>query len=188
MARSSVFGGAAFPIAGLHPCSPVPPGGVCPPGGAAESNMRYAHTQTAPLNWILSVLGVVMFFGAYLATYVVAQITLLCSASVMFLAALCFQRLTIRDDGDHLLIRFGPLPVFRRRLAYRDIERVERSRTSVLDGWGVHLSPQGGWTWNLWGFDCVDVYFGRGRKIRIGTDDAEGLEAFLLHRLERQTG
>jgi hypothetical protein len=150
--------------------------------------MQYAHTQRAPLHMILSILGIIFFAAAYLATHWIAQITLLGTASLMFLAALCFQWLSVRDEGDTLLIRFGPLPLFRRRLAYRDIERVERSRTSILDGWGIHLSPRGGWTWNLWGFDCVDVYFGQGRKIRIGTDDAEGLESFLLHRLDRQAG
>ena len=41
------------------------------------------------------------------------------------------------------------------------------------------MSPSGGWTWNLWGFDCVDVYLTRGRKLRIGTDDPIALAAFL---------
>ena len=36
----------------------------------------------------------------------------------------------------------------------------------MLDGWGIHLSPSGGWTWNLWGFDCVDVTYKKGRKLR----------------------
>ncbi|MEQ8788018.1 MAG: hypothetical protein RIC55_17050 [Pirellulaceae bacterium] len=152
--------------------------------------MQYAHTQRAPLHMILSILGILTFAVAYLSAQMAAhwavQISLLGTASLMFLLALCFQWLAVRDEGDSLLIRFGPLPLFRRRLPYRDIERVERSRTSILDGWGIHLSPRGGWTWNLWGFDCVDVYFGQGRKIRIGTDDAERLESFLLEQLDRQ--
>ncbi len=32
------------------------------------------------------------------------------------------------------------------------------------------LATSGGWTWNLWGFDCVDVYLTRWRKLRIGTE------------------
>lgn len=34
------------------------------------------------------------------------------------------------------------------------------------EGWSIHLSLQGGWVWGLWRFDCVEVYLGRGRKVR----------------------
>ena len=62
------------------------------------------------------------------------------------------------------------------------------AKSSILDGWGIHMSPSGGWTWNLWGFDCVDVWFereGKTRKIRIGTNDPSGLHAFLTKQISR---
>jgi hypothetical protein len=58
---------------------------------------------------------------------------------------------------------------------------VERSRSAVIDGWGVLWVPFRGWTWNLWGRDCVGVDLGE-RSLRIGTDDPEGLEAFVKAR------
>jgi hypothetical protein len=103
--------------------------------------------------------------------------------SLMLLVTAAFRYLTVRDEREHLLIQFGPLPLFHRRLAYSEIEHAVRSRTTFLDGWGIHMSPRGGWTWNLWGYDCVDVELSGGRKIHIGTDDPDGLATFLQSRI-----
>jgi hypothetical protein len=149
--------------------------------------MRYDHTQRAPLYLILVGVGLAILVAAWLTPLRIVQIVLLCSGGLMLLLAASFRQLTVKDEGDHLLIEFGPLPLFRRCVPYSDVELVERSRSTVFDGWGVHLSPTGGWTWNLWGFDCVDVYLSRGRKVRIGSDEADRLEAFLKeHTRERQ--
>ena len=125
--------------------------------------MQYEHTQKAPLYLILVSVGVAMLIAGWLAPELVVQIILLSSGGLMFLLAQCFGQLTVSDENDRLLISFGPLPLFRRRILYSNIDSVERSRTTILDGWGIHLSPSGGWTWNLWGFDCVDVCFKKGR-------------------------
>ena len=148
--------------------------------------MQYDHTQTAPLYLILVAVGIAMFIGAWLVPEQLVQIILLSSSGSMFFLAQCFGKLTVSDENDRLSICFGPLPLFRRRILYADIDSVERTRSKILDGWGIHLSPSGGWTWNLWGFDCVDVYFKQGRKLRIGTDDPEGLESFLKQRVSQQ--
>ena len=148
--------------------------------------MQYDHTQNAPLYLILVAVAIAMFIGGWLVPEPFVQTILLSSAGLMFLLAQCFGRLTVSDESDRLVICFGPLPLFRRRILYSDIDSVERSRTTILDGWGIHLSPSGGWTWNLWGFDCVDVYFKKGRKLRIGTDDPKGLESFLKQRVSQE--
>ena len=102
-----------------------------------------------------------------------------CSGALMLLLASCFRDLTVSDEGTELLIAFGPLPLFKRRLQYSEFEKVEQARSTIMDGWGIHMSPSGGWVWNLWGYDCVDVWYREGRKIRIGTDDAVALATFL---------
>lgn len=145
--------------------------------------MQYDHTQQAPLYLILVAVGIGMLAGAWFTPIQAVQIVLVISGGLMFVLAATFRQLTVRDEANHLLIQFGPLPLLRRRVPYSDMERAERSRTTILDGWGIHLSPSGGWVWNLWGFDCVDVFLSRGRKVRIGTDDRDGLEAFLKERI-----
>jgi hypothetical protein len=97
---------------------------------------------------------------------------------------MAFHHLTVVDEGDWLALRFGPLSVFQRKVRYADIECVEIGRTLFLDGWGIHYSVRGGWVWNLWGRDCVVVHWKQGGELRIGTDDAENLAAFLQARIQ----
>lgn len=145
--------------------------------------MPYHHTQKAPLYLLLVVIGMAMFLGAWLEPEKAVRIILLGSGGLMVLLSFSFRHLTVSDKGERLLISFGPLPLFRRRIRFADVERVEKGRTTILDGWGIHLSLSGGWVWNLWGFDCVDVWYKNGKRVRIGTDDPIGLEAFLNRRM-----
>jgi hypothetical protein len=140
----------------------------------------YAHTQTAPLCLLLYATAV-LFIGLGWVLPDESPIRWLFPALCLpaLVVAASFHHLTVEDRGDVLAIRFGPLPLFRRTVRYADIEAVEAGRTLLLDGWGIHYSVRGGWVWNLWGRDCVVVRFRDGRTLRIGTDDAENLAAFV---------
>lgn len=143
---------------------------------------RYSHTQHGPLS--------ILFYGCALVCMVLAWsaketpgLYIAGGAGVLLaLSANAFRCLTVEDQGDVLAIRFGALPLFRRTVRYADIEGAEVGRTLVLDGWGIHYSIRGGWVWNLWGRDCVVVHLTKG-TLRIGTDDAENLAAFLRNRM-----
>jgi hypothetical protein len=146
--------------------------------------MHYEHTQKAPLYLVLGFVASAMLVAAIWTPELWLRLLLLAIGAMMGLLTLCFRELTVRDAGDSLLVQFGPVPLFRRHVPYDQIESVSRGRTTLLDGWGIHLSPRGGWTWNLWGFDCVDVTLHGNRKLHLGSDDAEALAAFL----EKRTG
>lgn len=92
--------------------------------------------------------------------------------------------LCLEGEGDRLSISFGPLPLFHPTVRYDVIEQVEVGKTTLLDGWGIHLSLRGGWVWNLWGWTCVVVRFKNGGTLRIGTDDAENLVEFLSSKVQ----
>jgi len=145
--------------------------------------MRYEHTQSASLYLLLLLIAIGTFGASFLVREIVVQIVLLISGALMLLFAFSFRHLTVSDEGTELLICFGPLPLFKRRLQYSDLEKVEQARSTVMDGWGIHMSPGGGWVWNLWGFDCVDVWYRQGRKLRIGTDDPVALTEFLESKI-----
>jgi hypothetical protein len=83
----------------------------------------------------------------------VAAVVLGVLGVLMLLLGSSFQFLTVADRGDYLLIRFGPLPLFQKRIHYTDVSDVEIGQTTVLDGWGIHMSVRGGWVWNLSGRD-----------------------------------
>ena len=84
-----------------------------------------------------------------------------------------FGSLTIRDDGEWLALRFGPLPLLRKTIRYADITGVEIGRTTIIDGWGIHFIPGRGWTYNVWGFACVKLTLGR-KIIRVGPTTQRG--------------
>ena len=94
-----------------------------------------------------------------------------------------FGSLTIRDEGECLALRFGPLPVIRKGIRYADIAGGRAGRTDHRR-LGNPLLPGRGWTYNLWGFGCVKLTLGR-KVIRVGTDDAENLVEFLRGKVAR---
>jgi hypothetical protein len=146
--------------------------------------LGYEHTQRGPLHLVLLACAA---GSAALAWSVSdeppAALIALGVSLLLALAASSFASLTVRDGGDHLAVRFGPLPLFRTRIPYADMTGVAAARSSVLDGWGVHWGPGRGWIWNLWGFGCVRVEMGA-RTVRVGTDDVEGLVRFLRTKLD----
>lgn len=148
--------------------------------------MQYNHSQRSPLHLLLHGVGVLMVISAWAAREEAgAVIVLTCSATFLFIAGLSFGYLNVRDELQFLAIRFGPLPLFGTRVPYSAITAVEPSRSSWIDGWGIHYLPWRGWIYNLWGFDCVKITAGN-KVIRIGSDDLDNLLAFLSGRLESQ--
>jgi hypothetical protein len=146
------------------------------------SRQSYSHTQRGPLCLILyaSAAGCL---AVGLATRVTEGIFAAGGAALVIAGlAPAFHYLRVKDEGDALAIRFGPLPLFSKRVGYADLEQAEVGRTMILDGWGIHLSARGGWVWNLWGRDCVVLHTKQG-ILRIGTDDGARLVDFLQRRL-----
>ncbi len=142
----------------------------------------YHHTQVGRIHWLVGAIGageVAIGLLAETPSYV-AMLLLVIGTSFLVLAV-SFRQLTVRDAGDRLELRFGPFPLFRRSVAYAAIESFEIARSSWIDGLGVHWIPGRGWTWNLWGFDCVQLRTTSG-PLRIGTDDPQGLAALLAER------
>jgi len=145
----------------------------------------YHHTQRSPLCLILYATAVGFFVAAWaLRNEPAVGYVFSLTALLMLVLAASFHHLTVADDGNQLTIGFGPLPLFRRRIWYDDIREVQTGRTTILEGWGIHLSPRGGWVWNIWGRDCVVLRLRRG-TLKIGTDDAENLARFLKDRISR---
>jgi hypothetical protein len=144
---------------------------------------RYSHTQKDPfLSLILCGLALAIIAPAVIKG---DKTDIFIASAIGFFFgsfALVFRQLTVEDQGDVLVIRFGPVPLFCRTMRYTDIKKVEVGRTLILDGWGVHLSIRGGWVWNNWGRDCVVVHFKSG-VLRIGTDDAKNLAEFLERKI-----
>lgn len=146
---------------------------------------RYDNVQHGWFHWILHMLGLVpMVLGFVLRDELDGGGPWLAGVGVLMqVIASAFWRLRVHDDGDALRIAYGPLPLISKRIPYGSIRAFEPTRSSWVDGWGIHWGPGRGWTWNLVGFDCVLITDDRGKTLRLGTDDQDGLVAHLTRRV-----
>ena len=104
--------------------------------------------------------------------------------ALMITLSFCFRWLRMHSEEHALRFAFGPLGPFRNALRYDGIRSLRADRSRWIDGWGIHYGVGRGWIWNLWGFDCVALVLTDGMRLRLGTDDVEGL----LSHLEARTG
>jgi hypothetical protein len=150
--------------------------------------MSYDHIQRAPLHWILYPFGILSLGSAWVSYEESATVSavLVGAGTLFFLLGSMFMHLRVTDEGETLAVRYGPLPCFGTRIRYEDITSAKPARSSLIDGWGIHYIPGRGWTYNLWGFDCVELVV-KGRKMRIGTNDAANLAQFLHSQLAEET-
>jgi hypothetical protein len=149
----------------------------------SETLMNYSHTQRGPVWFFLGLIGVLGLNGAWIARdHLPVAISLVAFGGLMLFLASCFATLTVRDEGDNLAIRYGPIPLFHKRIAYESITAAEPTRSALIDGWGIHYIPGRGWTFNLWGWSCVKLTV-NGSTIRIGSDDADNLAQFVQTKM-----
>ena len=142
----------------------------------------YHHTQNGPWWWLLIATGVGLLAADWFMPLMALQIVFAAAGVLVLVMAAAFRRLTVADEGWQLAVRFGPLPLFCKRIFYEDIQEVKIGRSTFIDGWGVHWNPVRGWIWNISGFDCVELRLRKGR-LRIGTDEPDRLAAFLRSRM-----
>lgn len=146
----------------------------------------YKHVQHAPLCLLLYSLAVVfLVLGLVLKNEPPIPWLFPPMGLLMLILAASFHHLTVKGEGDRLWISFGPIPLFRRSVRYEHIVGVKVGRTTILDGWGIHMSFRGGWVWNIWGRDCVVLRLRKG-TLRVGSDDAESLAGFLNWAISKQ--
>jgi len=144
--------------------------------------MGYCSTQKGPWGLILvGVAALVILTACLLRDKPIACFVLMAAAAPVVALGFCFKTLTVRDEGDRLGIRFGPLPLFRKTIPYAAIRSVETGRSSLVDGWGIHYILWRGWTYNIWGYACV-VLDVDGTTYRIGVPDPKALAEFLAGR------
>ena len=154
---------------------------------STKAKCGYDHVQTGIVHTLLDVsaagllLPVVFGIGAF-PWHVMLIFTVV--AAILVLLSACSRHLKIRDEGDKLSARFGPIGLFGTRIAYAKITEVEVARTNFIDGWGVHYMPWQGWTYNIHGFRCVRIRLGK-KTVKLGTDEPEVLADFLRSKMEK---
>lgn len=97
----------------------------------------------------------------------------LIAGSLVAILALTLGRLTVEVRDDHVRVAFGAgWPA--KSIDFDEIASVASVRNRWWYGLGIRWIP-GGWLWNVWGLDAVELRLTSGRKFRIGTDEPEAL-------------
>ena len=148
----------------------------------ASFDEPYCHTQVGPWGMLLAVIGLIMAVTLGFTYHdPIARWVLSGVMAIMWFLAPCFHNLTIKEDGDRLTARFGPLSFFSTEIKFADVKDAEAGRTWFIEGWGIHqIVPSRGLVWNIWGRDCVVIR--HRRLIRLGTNEPDKLLALIQAR------
>lgn len=139
----------------------------------------YRHTQTG---WV--VIGTVFLVGLIVvpplsAIGFTAAFALFVAVGVAVL--LCFFRLTVTVNENHLEARFG-VGLVKTRVALNQIRSFRSVRNPWYYGWGYRFIP-GGRLYNISGLSAVELVIPSGLRLRIGSNEPEALVAALAARL-----
>ncbi len=144
--------------------------------------VRYEHTQRGTVIQAALLIGAVVCFG--LSRLLPAPPFVVPMVLVVFVVcAYMFSSLTIHITDRALHWCFGP-GMFRKALSLEDIKGVEVTRTTLLDGWGIHKTSRG-WLYNVSGFDAVLITLYGGKGILLGTDEPERLRNAIVRAIGR---
>ncbi len=151
---------------------------------SSDSHVRFDRTQRGPWVLIMHAIAAGAVVPAILAVDLGSWRFLFYILVALFeLLAFGFLHLNLRDEGDRLEVRFGPIqiPYCHTTIMYDEITSFKAARSGLIDGWGIHWNPKHGWIYNIWGYDCVKIMRGD-KPLRIGTNDLEGLLALLAQK------
>ena len=87
----------------------------------------YEHTQKSPLHLLIWCTGVVIAVIGVMADDTFGALVCCLVATLVVPIALMFMKMTVRDEGEYLAVRYGPLPVFKAQVRlYRNQSRRRR--------------------------------------------------------------
>lgn len=131
--------------------------------------------------------ALVMFLVILVAAVVVEHelsslfdVVVLCLMSVALVVGVVFGRLSIVVTDDRLVASF----LFgwsRRVVDFADVVGVRRVRNLWWHGLGIRKIP-GGWRYNVWGLDAVDLKLVSGDVFSIGSAEPDALYDAVLSR------
>ena len=99
-------------------------------------------------------------------------------------AAVCFCTLFIRIKDGYLMWQFGPGWI-RGKVALSEIESSRVVRSRLAYGWGFRRSKRG-WGFNQSGTLALEIFYGGGKRLRLGTRRAYELQHMIENAPERK--
>ena len=147
--------------------------------------MEYRHTQ-----WGFLAIPTLLLFAVVIPitasddeTTVAITALLIASTIALLGIVLLFSRLEVTVSGGKIVTAFG-FGRPHREIDLADVTAVRQVRNTWIQGTGIRKIT-GGWMYNVWGLDAVEVDLSSGNVFRIGTDDPENLLAAISLQIHR---
>ena len=142
--------------------------------------MEYQHTQwgffLVPTFLVCAVVAVSITASSD-ETSSVFMVGMVAFGIALIAIVVGFSRLTVTVKAGRVVAAFllgRPLREFR----FEDVTAVRQVRNRWIQGWGIR-KISGGWMYNVWGLDAVELELSSGKVFRIGTNDSDNLFAAL---------
>ena len=132
--------------------------------------IRYEHTQRGAVLLVTFLVAALFLLALGMLTPGVREL-LFTVIGILAICGFLFSSLTIQITDRVLRWQFGP-GLIRKEVPLREIERVEVTETTFLQGWGLHYTTEG-WLYNVSGFQAVAVKLKNGKQFLLGTDEPE---------------
>jgi hypothetical protein len=136
-------------------------------------SIEYRHTQFGWVTTIAAMIGLPAII--WLAVYLGVKV-LLAVAIISAIPMIGFSTLTTSVDENFFRFRFTI--GFGKTIARRDIATCRVVKNPWWYGWGIHRTPDG-WLYNVSGKMAVEIGLKSGKRLRVGTDEADALCAAL---------
>ncbi len=147
--------------------------------------MEYRHTQ-----WGFLAIPTLLLFAVVIPitasddeTTVAITALLIVSTIALLAIVLLFSRLEVTVSDGRIVTAFG-FGRPHREIDLADVTAVRQVRNTWIQGTGIR-KISGGWMYNVWGLDAVEVDLSSGNVFRIGTDDPENLFAAISLQIKR---
>jgi hypothetical protein len=131
----------------------------------------YKHTQIGYIILAFMAVAAAIMIPIMLTSGAIALGAGVCVGIVLVL--LLFGTLTVEIRDEKLSFWFG-IGLVRKSIPLSEIGDCSISSFPWYYGWGIRYTPQG-WLFNVSGFTAVRVMLKNGKRLQIGTDDADAL-------------
>jgi phosphotransferase system glucose/maltose/N-acetylglucosamine-specific IIC component len=147
--------------------------------------MEYRHTQwgyTAIPTFLLFAVIIPITASDDETTAAIAAMLIVFTIALLAIVLL-FSRLEVTVSGGRIVTAFG-FGRPHREVDLADVTAVRQVRNTWIQGWGIRKIT-GGWMYNVWGLDAVEVEISSDKVFRIGTNDPENLLATISLQIKR---
>ena len=137
--------------------------------------MEYRHTQAGwfgpPVIGLFALISVPILAAEETSAWFTAVMVAFMVGLVGVVVLFSWLRVTV--SGGQAVAAFG-FGWPRRVIELSEVVAVRQVRNRWWYGWGMRKVP-GGWMYNVWGLDAVELEFASSKVFRIGTDEPEEL-------------